>query len=254
MRNCKNLICRVSVYLKPQASYPMFEFLKFNAVLSVAKFIGLYIALALLPLLLFSIYKRFHIPAGETGLLDECIHHGSSLTKNQCQRVYQIILDVRAAIEHLRRQDGNTLPGRLSLTEAIALLPLLVEIGQPHTCCRQPLDTSQQTVCNYDCKRTASRFIEELRGDTTTPLIAGELAKITLVRRKIETALSRRRIKGWIFMAGCGIGCIMLADSIINGETLMNIGLAFYLGAILLFFSRYDYYYSQLYKRYSRKI
>ena len=186
-------------------------------------------------------------------MLDECIHYGGSLAKDQCQRVYRIILDIRAAIEHFRRQDGNNLPGRLSLTEALGLLPLLAEIGQPHTCF-QPLDTSQPTICSYDCKRAASRFMEELEGDTATPLIAGELTKIALVRRKIKAALVRRRIKGWIFMAGCGVGCFMLADSILADEPLMNTGLALYMGAIILFFSRYDYYYSQLYKRYSGKV
>jgi hypothetical protein len=227
----------------------MLEFLYFTSVKLVIKFLLLFFGIATVPLYFIFWLKKRRQPSAVALLLNKCIKHGQTLRSEECKNIYGYLLEIKANLESFAQNAPAPSQARVSLAQAVELLPLIYEISLPHTCCEQ-LGDGLNYDRGVDCKSSLRDLLENLRKVADLPLVADELERITRAKQKMQKRKRRRKPLLLLVFAAYFCTSFFLSQKVLLIRNSWMIELGVYLGCLLILLKNYDYYFSKELKRY----
>jgi len=232
----------------------MLDFLRPESIFTVLKFCLAFLVLVLVPVGGLVFIKRRRCLPEHIFLLNRCIMQGHNLTQAECKRTHHLIRQLKASLDYFRTGNWLGLDRPFSLVEVLQTLPLLYEISLPGTCCELPQKDGLFVPRLVECKSTVKELLRELKEDPQMPVLAEEMELVEEASRELaaKRPLRRRRLLLWLMIFS--LAALQLARVLVLEGKGWKLGLGLYVVSFALFSTGYDYYYSEVFARYRRKL
>ncbi len=185
-------------------------------------------------------------------MLNKCISQGQTLSAKECSSINEYINEVITCLENFAANKSSPSELRVSLVQAIEVLPMLYEISLPNTCCRSKFNELLHFK-NVNCKENLCELFEKLHEVVSLPVIGEELELIRKVREKMNANKRRRKFITLFFIVLYNWMALLLARTALTARTSWQIELIIYSVSLVVIFFNYEYSFFREFNHYKRQ-